>query len=134
MSRKRIAVFDAQPKDCSHTAQIVQSYFAEHGTPADVVEFTSPKMFAGNFKVSMDAGTPYDMSFIGVDSVMGMETARNIRELDLTQPIFLVSDVSDYGLEGFRLHVLDYLIKPVSSIRVKEAVRRIGMKCQPGGY
>jgi two-component SAPR family response regulator len=43
--------------------------------------------------------------------------------------MFIVSDTDDYGLEGFRLRALDYLIKPVTPLRIQEAVRRIGINC-----
>ena len=125
MDKKRIAVFDFCAKDCIYTADAVRQYYAQRGVAAQVVEFTATQAFTYDFKANGDAGTPYDMTFIGVDSIMGMETARNIRELDTQRPMFLVSEVSDYGLEGFRLHVLDYLTKPVSPRRVGQAVERI---------
>ncbi|MCL2775461.1 MAG: hypothetical protein FWD71_19270 [Oscillospiraceae bacterium] len=123
--KKRIAVFDFRAKDCIHTAEAVRRHYAEQGINAEVVEFTATQAFAYDFKANGDMGTPYDMTFIGVDGIMGIETARNIRELDALRPMFLVSEVSDYGLEGFRLHALDYLTKPVSPQRIGQAVERI---------
>jgi len=123
--KKRIAVFDFRAKDCVHTAEAIRQYYRQRGITAEVVEFMATQPFAFDFKANGDAGTPYDMTFIGVDSIMGMETARNIRELDTQRPMFLVSEVSDYGLEGFRLRVLDYLTKPVSPQRIGQAVERI---------
>lgn len=125
MGKKRIAVFDFRAKDCIHTAEAVRQHYARRGVAAEVVEFTATQPFTYDFKANGDAGTPYDMTFVGVDSIMGMETARNIRELDTRCPMFLVSEGSDYGLEGFRLRALDYLTKPVSPLRVGQAVERI---------
>jgi DNA-binding LytR/AlgR family response regulator len=125
MDKKRIAVFDFRAKDCIHTAEAIRQYYADQGVSAEVVEFTATSAFAYDFKANDDADTPYDMTFIGVDNIMGMETARSIRDLDTWRPMFLVSEVSDYGLEGFRLHALDYLTKPVSPQRIGQAVERI---------
>jgi DNA-binding LytR/AlgR family response regulator len=131
LEKTRIAVFDFRAADCAATAKAVRQYFREQNISVQVAEFTITKSFASDFKQNADAGMPYDMTFIGVDNVMGMETARNIRELDLWRPMFIVSDTDGYGLEGFRLRALDYLIKPVTPVRIEEAVRRIGMRCLP---
>ena len=130
LDKKRIAVFDFKAADCTQIAWAVRQCFSEAGVCAQVAEFTVARAFAADFKGNADAGTPYDMTFISLDNMMGVETARNIRELDTGQPIFIVSESGEFGLEGFRLRALDYLIKPVSGSRIKEAVRRIGMRCQ----
>ena len=132
MGKKRIAVFDLRAAECAKTAEAVRRYFEEEDTTVEVAEFTATKTFAADFKENDDAGTPYEMTFISVDSMMGIETARNIRELDMWRPMFIVSETDAYGLEGFRLRALDYLIKPVTALRVKESVQRIGMKCHTG--
>ena len=132
MKKIRIAVFDFNTEDCAETAAAVRSHFSKSGEPAEVMEFTGYQPFVHDFKCSRDAGTPYDMTFIGVDSMMGVEVARHIRDLDEWCPIFLVSAVSDFGLEGYRLRALHYLTKPASAKMVKSAVERIGAKSLAG--
>jgi len=129
MEIKRIAVFDYNASDCVHTADAVREYYSEQGMEAEVVEFTASEPFAYDFKDNRDAGTPYDMVFIGVDNMRGLEMARNIRELDRYRPMFFVSKGADFGLEAFRLHALDYLKKRVTPLLVGQAVERVGMKC-----
>jgi DNA-binding LytR/AlgR family response regulator len=120
--KKQIAVFDFAEADCIHTAAKIREHFGESGT---VAEYTVMQDFVYAFQEKRDAGTPFDMVFIGVDNMMGAETARNIREMSRDCPMFLVSEVSDFGLEGYRLSALDYLTKPVTAERVKGAVERI---------
>jgi len=131
MEKKRIAVFDFDASDCAHTAEAVRQYYMEQGVEASVMMFTESSTFAYNFMDSCDAGTPYDMTFIGVDTMRGVQAAWRIRGLDEYRPMFLVSDVTEYGAEGFRLHALDYLTKPVTPLRIGEAVRRIGGEGRP---
>ena len=128
MEKKRIAVFDYNASDCVHTADAVREYYEEQGVEAEVVEFMASAPFAYDFKDNRDAGTPYDMVFIGVDNMRGLEMARNIRELDRYRPMFLVSNGADFGLEGIRLHVLHYLKKRVTPMSVGQAVERVSMK------
>ena len=125
MEIKRIAVFDYNASDCVHTADAVREYYEEQGMEAEVVEFMESAPFAYDYRDNRDAGTPYDMVFIGVDNMRGVQTAWNIRGMDKDLPMFLVSDLTEYGTEGFRLHALDYLTKPVTPLRVGEALRRI---------
>ena len=131
MEVKRIAVFDYNASDCAHTAEAVRQYYREQSVEASVMLFTSPEVFVYDFLDNCDAGNPYDMTFIGVDDMRGVQTAWSIRHTDMRLPIFLVSDMTEYGAEGFRLCALDYLTKPVTPLRIGEAVRRIGGSGRP---
>lgn len=124
----RIAVFDVMPDDCTHTAGAIKSCFDRMGISARIVEYTSDMSFIMGFDEGRKVGSPYDMAFIGIDTVKGAETARNIRRQDEHLPLFIVSEMGEYGVEGFRLGALDYLIKPVSPECVQGAVERIGMR------
>ncbi len=125
LEKKRVTVFDYKAEDCAATAAAVREYVRREDTPAEVAEFTALQPFIYNFKDNRDAGTPYDMAFIGVDTMMGAEVARHVRDLDIWCPIFMSSEVSDFAMEGYRLHALDYFSKPASVTKVKNAVRRI---------
>ena len=131
MEKKRIAVFDYNASDCAHTAEAVREYYREQGVEVSVMVFTESVTFTYDFEAKRDAGNPYNMTFIGVDNMRSVQTAWKIRELDKHQPMFLVSDVTEYGAEGFRLCALDYLTKPVTPLRIGEAVRRIGGEGRP---
>jgi two-component SAPR family response regulator len=125
LKKMQIAVFDFAEDDCRHTAKTVREFV---GRNADVVEYTAMQEFTYAFRGRRDAGDPFDMVFIGIDNMLGVETARNIRGSSRDCPMFIVSEVSDYGIEGFRLYALDYLIKPVSTDRVERAVMRTSYK------
>ena len=133
MEKKRIAVFDLNEADCDWTTNAIRQYYRQWNEPAVIVKFTNMQAFAYDFKHGIDAEIMYDMVFVGVDGMMGLEAARNIRELSEYCPMFFVSKVYDYGFEAFRLCVLDYLIKPVRPANIGRAIQRIGMRCMPGG-
>lgn len=132
MTQKKIAVFDFNADECAATANAVREYCVVAGMKALVLEFNAMQPFVSDFDENAGSHTPYAMVFIGVDSMMGVETARLIRDSSAYCPMFIVSNVGDYGIEGFRLHALDYLVKPVTPLRVREAIGRIGMKCLAG--
>lgn len=130
MKKKQIAVFDFKTDDCVHTAAIIREYV---GQEADIVEYTENQMFSHSFRDRCNAKQTFDMVFIGVDDMPGIELARNIREMSNDCPMLLVSSVIDFGLEGFRLYALDYLPKPVTLDRVIKAVRRAEKFTRTGG-
>jgi len=119
MRVRRIAVYDTSAKDCHITAQALLECFDKTGIAAKVNEFTGSEEFVFDFR-----DNHYDMAFVGIGSMLDMEAARGVRYLDENCPLFLVSSITEYALEGFRISALDYLIKPVTAQRAKEAVER----------
>ena len=120
MKEKRIAVYDMSADDLVVTAQAVREYFDRHGDKTQVLEFSSAYDFVRDFR-----DNHCDMVFLGMNGMLDVETARSVSQLDRRCPLFFVSAVGDYGLEGLRLKVADYLIKPVTYQRVSEAISRI---------
>ena len=45
----------------------------------------------------------------------GIETAEKLRTVAARIPLIFVSNERDYSLEGYRVHPLDYLLKPVDA-------------------
>lgn len=132
VEKKRIAVFDFNAGDCAETAEIVGRYYRLRNTPFVLAQFTDYSAFLYDFQDNCKACTPYDMVFIGVDNMMGVEVARHVRELDEWCPMFLFSSVTDFAMEGYRLHALHYFSKPATADKVKNSVERIGAKSLRG--
>lgn len=121
MKTKKIAVYDSDEEDCETTAQAIREHYDRQGEEATVRRFTQGEDFVRDFR-----DNHYDMAFLAMNRVPDLEIARSAGQLDLTCPLFFVSDVPDYGLEGYRLSVYDYILKPVTHTRVREAVSRVG--------
>jgi hypothetical protein len=87
----RVTVFDLCAEDCERTARTLREYFTGEGLPAEVTEFSDIQIFALDHYARIREGTPYDITFVGVDSMMGAEAARAVRGHDKTIPLFFVS-------------------------------------------
>ena len=129
--KKRISVLDFRPEDCAHTVSVIEAYYRKKGVPVEVVPFTTTVPFVLDFKERQNGETAYDMVFVGADSMNGADSARQIRGYGPQIPLFLVSEVSDFAVEGFHLMALDYLVKPVSPKRLAEALAKIGSQSLP---
>lgn len=130
-TRRRIAVFDLNEADCAATAAALRACYAESGAdPPEIVPFTSVQGFTHDFGAG--PGSRYDMAFWGIDGMLGVETARILRGHNPDCPLFLLSDTADYALEGYRLHALDYVLKPATAQRLREAMECIELQCLAG--
>ena len=67
-------------------------------------------------------GVFLDVRMPGVD---GLELAGVVRRFGDPPAVVFVSAYENAAVEAFELHVLDYLVKPVSRQRIDEAIRRV---------
>jgi DNA-binding LytR/AlgR family response regulator len=73
------------------------------------------------------AGRPFDAVFLDVrmPGIDGLELARVLRRFEQPPAIVFVSAYETGAVGAFELKALDYLMKPVSSKRLAEAVDRV---------
>ena len=88
--------------------------------------FTDREAFTYDFR-----DNHYDMAFIGINTFLDFEAVRSVRKLDEKCPLFLVSRTDEYALEGIRMSVLDYIIKPVTMARLRESFSRADLSLTP---
>ncbi|KOY14421.1 response regulator [Paenibacillus xylanivorans] len=62
---------------------------------------------------------------IGMPEMNGLEAAEYIQQLDSSIRIIFVTAYADHAVEAFELQALDYVLKPVSSVRLAKTIDRI---------
>ena len=92
-----------------------------------VYEFSS-----GTSAASWLAKHPGELDLLFLDVEMkglnGMETAGRIRDIDNNLIIVFVTGYADYVFDGYRVGALDYLMKPVSMVKLQDLLHRIRVK------
>jgi two-component system response regulator LytT len=70
---------------------------------------------------------PYDVVFLDVDmpGLTGMELAEAINAAERSPAIIFVTAHSEYAVKAFQVAATDYLVKPVESDRLRQAVERL---------
>lgn len=70
---------------------------------------------------------PYDVVFLDVDmpGLTGMELAEALNAADRSPAIIFVTAHSEYAVKAFQVAATDYLVKPVESDRLRQAVERL---------
>jgi len=82
----------------------------------------------------LEQGDPVDAIFLDVamPGLSGLDLARVLARFRSPTPVVFVTAHDDYAVEAFELHAVDYLLKPVRSERLTEAVRRVvGATAEP---
>ncbi|MCM1121528.1 MAG: LytTR family DNA-binding domain-containing protein [Eubacterium sp.] len=71
-----------------------------------------------------------DLLFLDMEmkGYSGMETAEKIRTFDNDLLIVFVTGYSDYVFDGYRVGATDYIIKPVSTQKLRELLHRVRAK------
>lgn len=68
---------------------------------------------------------PFDVAFLDINmrGMGGLELAKRLRNLHPECLIFFCTGFQEYALEAFQLHADGYLMKPVSSEKIREEIR-----------
>jgi two-component system response regulator LytT len=77
---------------------------------------------------------PYDVVFLDIDmpGLSGMQLAEVLNDLDKKPAIIFVTAHSEYAVQAFEVAATDYLVKPVESDRLRQAIERL-VPAQPSG-
>ena len=88
-------------------------------------------------EIVIHSSEAFDVIFMDIDMerMGGMEAARLIREQDSQVILVFVTNMAGYAIEGYSVQALDFLVKPVSDLRMEEELNKIRMilkKRNPG--
>ncbi len=69
-----------------------------------------------------------DVAFLDIEmpGIRGLELAKKIRESSPDTQIIFVTGYSEYAVEAFRLHARGYVLKPVTTERIREELNQLG--------
>lgn len=69
----------------------------------------------------------FDVIFLDIDmkGIDGIETGRQIRERDRETKIVYLTSYRDYAAGAFEVHAFQYLLKPISSVRLQQVLEDI---------
>lgn len=116
----RIAAVDDQAGDRSWLRERLADYMDRHGIGYVFSAFESGEAFLA----ALRGGTRFDIVFMDIymGGCSGVETARELRQVDLDCRLVFLTSSAEFMPQGFSLNSAHYLIKPVSEEDFEQAM------------
>ena len=109
----RIAVCGITPAETEQLCSLIEGYCGGRGLGAEVCPASSLDVFWKNFSPGL-----WPCIVLGQEDTAGFLAARRLREQDRACRILLISDTDRFALQSIRLHVTDFILRPVSTPRL----------------
>lgn len=104
----KIAVVEDTPEDRERMLSFLSRYGEAAGTAFSVRTFSDGASFLAGF----DEGFDVVLMDIDMPGMNGMETAQRLREKNDDVCLLFVTYLSNYAIQGYGVHALDFLVKP----------------------
>ena len=116
-----IAIIDDSAKDISLLYEYICRYCNEHKVHASIRQFTQEKAFLYTLKTEK-----YDLVFLDIfmRDTDGIMVAKEIQKLNPRCQIIFSTSSKEHAVKAFRLHALDYLLKPYTYARLEDSLDR----------
>ena len=116
-----IAIVDDSSKDLSLLYEYICRYCSEHKIHVQVKEFTNEGTFLRTLKTEQ-----YSLVFLDIfmQSLNGIQIAKEIKKLNPKCQIIFSTSSREHAVKAFRLHALDYLVKPYTYAQLEDALNR----------
>jgi DNA-binding LytR/AlgR family response regulator len=118
----RIAICDDIRIHAEELAQLVVRYYGE---TVNLSIFVSGKSLIS--AISNQSKPPFDLIFLDIlmPGLDGVTVAKNIRQCNDEVPIIFVTSTSDYSIKGYQVDASAYIMKPINTNELKQALDRI---------
>ena len=110
-----IAICDDEQYFVTELEEMIQRYVEETGTKIRTITFKNGQELIDGDKMELD------LIFLDIrmDIMNGLEAAKRIREKDEKVSIIFLTSLTKYVLAGYEYHAMNYIIKPISYVRLK---------------
>ena len=113
----RIAVCGVSPAETDQLCGLIEGYCGDRNLGAELWPVPSLDAFWESF-----ASGGWPCVVLGQEDTAGFLAARRLREQDRACRILLISDTDRYALQSIRLHVTDFILRPVTAPRMNRGL------------
>ena len=110
-----IAICDDEKDFVQYLTDLINRYGRETGRDIKITAYYD------GMELIEKSDTPIDLIFLDIQMriVNGLHAAGRIRQMDDTVGIIFLTTLAQYGLEGYKYHAANYIIKPMKYPRLK---------------
>lgn len=113
----RLAVCGISRMETEQLCGWIGQYCADRGTGAELCPAESLDELWQDYVPGA-----YAAAVLGQEDTAGFLAARRLRETDRDCRILLISDTDRFALQGVRLHLTDFILRPVSRPRLERGL------------
>ncbi len=113
----RVAVCCSEKQEALRICNIIKERSAETHRNTETVQYFSEEALWRDFAPGKFRG-----AVMGYGDVKGFLCARRMREEDSACRVILLDDTDRYAIRGLRIHLTDYLVRPLEEYRLRSAV------------
>lgn len=115
------ALVDDSSRDIELLYRDLSRYCQQHKIHMNIEKFENETAFLESMK-----HTAYNLAFLDIymGQTTGIELARKIHKLDSKCQIIFITNSEEHAVSAYRVHALDYLVKPYSYGDLEDALNR----------
>jgi DNA-binding LytR/AlgR family response regulator len=116
-----IAIVDDNQDDRTRLSTYVSEYLNLIGEKFTLSLYERGLNFLDDFKKL------FNVVFLDIEMPVmnGLEVSKKLRELDANVSIIFVTNFGSLAINGYDVQALDFLVKPVKSLDVKECLKKV---------
>lgn len=116
-----VAIVDDLQTDANHLCTLLNNYCQNHKLILHTELFSDGTEFIKNFSPNK-----FDIVFLDIymPNLNGMDTAKQLINLDSKCHIIFISTSADYAVESYDINALYYIIKPISPEKLELVLNR----------
>jgi DNA-binding LytR/AlgR family response regulator len=124
----QIAIVEDEQDYRKQIRNYIQQFAVVYKNKFNIVEFINGKEVMDSYTMN------YDIILLDIEMPMqnGMETAKQIRNIDQDVIIIFITNMAQYAVNGYEVDALDFILKPINyesfSVRFLRAINRIKKK------
>lgn len=115
-----IAICDDEQKFVDHLTGLIRQYAAETSEEIKVTPYYDGLELIEKYDPTID------LIFLDIQMkiINGLRTAERVRQMDEKVGIIFLTTLTQYGLEGYKYHAANYIIKPIKYVRLRDELNQ----------
>ena len=118
------AIVEDQEADRLHLTELIRADCLARGVEVDFSVFASGEDFLRAFRRGFCSAVFLDI-MLAPGGMTGIDTAAELRRTDDRLPIVFTTTETDFAMDGYAVHPLDYLLKPVDAGKLAWCMREL---------
>ena len=117
-----VAIIDDLEPDRERLKKLIWEDCSANGTEVEFLLYDSGEAFLSEYRPGLFGAVFLDVLMGGMS---GIEVAKKLRETEERLPIIITTTAPDFAVDGFAVHVMDFLVKPIEQRKVAWCLREL---------